>query len=194
MPSAIRIISEEASFCDQEFEAMLEAAMRGAPITYISANEAVETVSSYYIVDDLSVDPAVEGSERTVYTQRVMGDWVDMGLSPLDSEAIRRDRDAYVRHKRIFGDWGGLANTVVAGNRTYGCSSVSMDEIQTGRPPREHRFDVLRAEGKKLGEINAILEAEGYSEVFGEGVMPAPTKSHQIVRENKGARKLIETI
>lgn len=60
-----------------------------------------------------------------------------------------------------------------------------------GHPSRESRFDTLRAEGKKLGEINAILEAEGYSESFGEGVMPCPTKSHEIVRENKGAKQMI---
>lgn len=60
-----------------------------------------------------------------------------------------------------------------------------------GRPSRESRFDALRAEGKKLGEINTILEAEGFSEVFGEGVMPCPTKHHAIVRENKGAKRMI---
>lgn len=58
-------------------------------------------------------------------------------------------------------------------------------------PSREARFNALRAEGKKLGEINAILEAEGFSEVSGEGVMPCPTKSHEIVRENKGAKQMI---
>lgn len=60
-----------------------------------------------------------------------------------------------------------------------------------GEPSRDSRFNALRAEGKKLGEINAILEAEGFSEVSGEGVMPCPTKSHEIVRENKGAKQMI---
>ena len=57
---------------------------------------------------------------------------------------------------------------------------------------RTERFDALRAEGKKLGEINRILEQEGFSEVSGEGVMPCPTKHHEIIRENKGAKRMIE--
>lgn len=66
--------------------------------------------------------------------------------------------------------------------------------LESRKPSREARFDALRAEGKKLGEINAILEAEGFSEVSGEGVMPCPTKSHEIVRENKGAKKMIASL
>lgn len=60
------------------------------------------------------------------------------------------------------------------------------------RPTRESRYDALRAEGKTLGEINQILEQEGFSEVSGEGVMPAPTVHHKIVQENKGAKRMIQ--
>jgi len=54
------------------------------------------------------------------------------------------------------------------------------------------RFNELRAKGKKLGEINTILEQEGFSEVSGEGVMPCPTTHHQIIRANNGAKRMIE--
>lgn len=85
-------------------------------------------------------------------------------------------------------DGGSFGSPIYLGRRRM---LFNNDEAQIGEGSRESRFNALRAEGKKLGEINAILEAEGFSEVWGEGVLPAPTQSHQIVRENKGAKKMI---
>lgn len=62
-------------------------------------------------------------------------------------------------------------------------------------PKRMVRFTQLREEGKSLGEINRLLEAEGFPEVtHGPGLVACPTKQHEIVRENKGARRMIESL
>ena len=118
--------------------------------------------------------------------------WIHPGLSA-DHARYQRDRsDAIMRRRaedalnRLHGGWDRSSGH---GDRTG--IGFYRTTASVGRPSRESRFDTLRAEGKKLGEINTILEAEGYSESFGEGVMPCPTKSHEIVRENKGAKQMI---
>jgi hypothetical protein len=58
---------------------------------------------------------------------------------------------------------------------------------------RQRRYAMLRQEGKTLGEINRILEEEGYPEVtHGAGLVACPTKQHEIVRKNEGARRMVE--
>jgi inhibitor of KinA sporulation pathway (predicted exonuclease) len=57
---------------------------------------------------------------------------------------------------------------------------------------RHRRFEGLRAKGKKLCEINRILEIEGYSEVSGEGVMKAVTPQHRIIRDCRYAQRMIK--
>lgn len=92
------------------------------------------------------------------------------------------------RHMYL-GDWAGMGPGAEGGDRL-----IILRHKPNANPSREQRFEALRAEGKKLGEINAILEAEGFSEVFGEGVMPCPTKSHEIVRTNQGAKQMINRL
>lgn len=71
---------------------------------------------------------------------------------------------------------------------TYLVGQMSIDESRRENK-RESRFDALRQDGKTLGEINQILKDEGYSEVSGEGLMPCPTKNHELVRDAKSIRR-----
>lgn len=59
---------------------------------------------------------------------------------------------------------------------------------------RELRFDELRSQGMKLGEINAALKQEGYEEVYGEGVMPSPTKYHETIKHAKSIPRHVEAL
>lgn len=58
---------------------------------------------------------------------------------------------------------------------------------------RLRRFTWCRNKGMTLGQINRVLEIEGYAETSGAGLLPCPTKHHEIIRANTGAKRMIET-
>lgn len=69
--------------------------------------------------------------------------------------------------------------------------STSTDETLTEETNRQERFSELRDQGLTLGQINEVLEREGYRESFGAGLLPCPTKHHRIIRDANSVRRMI---